>query len=300
MADFIALMKNGKYKVISDEIDVFKKKDKIEYLLVPTDTKLKGVTYTMIEGHKIQRIENELLQVSTIMTYHIDDQYYSEPSLYQFQVNNIVSACNVYPFVKIFQEISMFTTQHPACMNILANAQINEYPSTTYPYRLNRDKFERGYHSMIINFILHDGMWHQMEPYESTPEEFTAIFVFNLYAHDGYLFTQETYESLYEGKLYVEVTVIDKVDFPTDGDTIITADIKDTKSKLLDGGMDTEYMLDLVDALLVVPQVIMYFTQVMNKELYLLVIWNDQTHNILIHPNDAYVKYSLYNLLFNN
>ena len=65
MADFIALMKSGKYKVLADEFEVFKRKDKIEYLLVPTDTKLKGVTYTMIEGEKIPLHEPSSKNVSS-------------------------------------------------------------------------------------------------------------------------------------------------------------------------------------------------------------------------------------------
>ena len=270
MADFIALMKSGKYKVIEDEFEIFKKKDKIEYLLVPTDTKLKGVTYTLIEGDKIRRVDEEIIQVSTLMDYQINNTYYSEPSLYQFKVDSLLKACNVYPFVKIFQQISMFTTHHPACNSLLAHAQIDRYPSLSYPYILDRDKFEKGYHSMIVNFILDNGQWYQLENYHPTPEEFTAIYVFNLYAHDGYLFTQEMYETLYDGKLYIELTLIDDVDFPTDGETIIMADIKDTKSKYGDGDLDMEYVLDLTDALLIVPQIIMFFSQVMKKHMYSL------------------------------
>lgn len=298
MKEFIALYKNGKYKLLETESDVFKKRDKIQFLLIPTSTALKGTTYTLIEGDDIRRVREEDIKITTVTSTELN-QYDSIQSNYSFKIKDLISAFNIYPFFKIFSEISIFTSQHPGCINILSYATIHEYPgSTNYPYKLDRDKFKLGYHDMLMKFIFDDGHWRILGAYEEVPDNFTAIYIFNTDAHDGYLFTNSVYHQIVGSKLYLEVTQLENREYPTEGETLLSLEIED--NILGFNKVHSAFTLDMIEVLLVAPQIIMYLTEIMKEELYLLIIWNDITINKFIKPGEPPVHYSIYNLLFNN
>ena len=298
MNEFIALYKNGKYKLLGTESEVFKKRDKIQFLLIPTSTVLKGTTYTMIEGKDIRRVEEQDVEITTLTSIEIDG-YQETKSHYKFHIKDLTSAFNVYPFFKIFSQISIFTSQHVGSTPILSQALIHQYPgSTAYPYRLDRDKFEVGYHDLLIKIILDDNHWYRLDNYDEVPEDFTAIFIFNLYAHDGYLFTGNQYNELVGSRFYLELSRMEKHDYPTEGETLMQVEIEDRVFGY--NKAHSNFTLDVVELLLTAPQIIMFLTEILQEELYMLMIWNDRTINQFIRPGDKHTKYSIYNLLFNN
>ena len=299
MKNFIALYKNGKYKVMESESDVYKKKDKIEFLLIPTDTRLKGITYTLIEGCNIVPIEEEIVTVSGMLRFEMD-RFVEEPFHYKFKVNNLITAYNIYPFYKLFSQIAIFTSNHPGCNKILPYATIEEYPgSTRYPYRLDRDKYEEGYHDALIRIVFKDGTWIRLDSFDEVPEDFSAIFIYSIYAHDGYLFTKDIYDNLIGGDLFLEVSVMHDRDYPTEGETLLEIELKDPiRDKFNQGHMN--YILDMIELLLITPQIIMFFVEILHEELYMLLTWNGYTINQFIKPGELHDSYSFYNLLFNN
>lgn len=300
MNKFIALYKNHNYKLFDSENDLLKKKDKIAYVMIPTDTLLKGPTYTLIEGEDLCKIHEEEIHIGCQVNF---SDVRKEPAKfrYNFKIDSMLSAYNIYPFFKLFSHISIFTTIHTSCQPLYAYAAIDEYPgSTRYPYKLDRDKFKLSYHDYIMKFIFTtDGRWYLHDKYNNDgyPDNMCALYIYNIEMHDGYLFTSEIYHNIKEnGKLYLELSTAPSNDYPTEGESLLNIYLEDK----LHIGNHEMFEVELIEALLIVPQIIMLYMEILKEDLYLLMVWNDRNINQLLHPGEQHNAYSLYSLIINN